>query len=145
MRDLERSSIKEEPQWLVWVVTVCGIALALLTLWFGKNSGLSIQAMNRLEYVLFTTAMLGIAFSRVCMNRYERKLKQFRMTYQVYVPGAVGPTKIEQTYKYRTDEFSDGDRKNYVKMQALAYLGIFFLSILFGVSFSLLYQTYWKA
>jgi hypothetical protein len=67
---------------------VCGIAIALLTLWFGKKSGCSMQAMNGLEYALFTS---------VNMNRYERKLKQFRMAYQFYVPGAFGQTKVEQT------------------------------------------------
>lgn len=142
MSDINQLSTTKEKSWPAWVITASGFVIGPLSIWLAMRFGASAQSITRLEYFLFTVAVLGIAASRLCMNRYERRLKPYRMTYQYHVPGAYGQTKIEQTYKYQTELFSSEDKKIYKSMQAFSYSGIFFLSILGGSTLVVLHSVY---
>lgn len=128
--------------WVVWVVMGGGFIIAPLTIWIAMRQGLPAQTIARIEYTLFTIGMLGNALCYAAQDRYARKIERYRMAYEFFVPGAYGPTKIQKTYKYLTEHFTDDDRRIHKLMQIFSYGGIFFLSILGGFIIIYLYQIY---
>lgn len=103
----------EFAEWVAWVVMGSGFVIAPLTLWIATRLGLPPLTITRIEYTLFTIGMLGFALCYAGSDRYARRIARYRMTYEFYVPGAFGPTKIQKTYKFLTAQFNAEDWGNY--------------------------------
>jgi hypothetical protein len=134
--------IIQKEDWRAWLIMAVGVVIAPIAIWVGVHSGLNKSVLSTLETLLFTIGMLGVSLSHFFVSRYEQKLKNYRIPYQFFVPGAYGLTKIQQTYKYQFELFSAEDKKSYTRLQFFSYVGIFFLSVLFGFGMVLLYSTY---
>lgn len=130
--------------WVVWAVMGVGFIIAPLTIWIAMRQGLPAQTIARIEYTLFTVGMLGNALCHMGCKKYAKKLEKYRLIYEFSVPGAYGSTKIQHTYRYLTEKFSETDKNNYKMMQVLAHLSIFFMYIAFGYGAYLLFANMGK-
>lgn len=128
--------------WVVWVVMGVGFIIAPLTIWIAMRQGLPAQTIARIEYTLFTIGMLGNALCYAARDRFARKIERYRMTYEFFVPGAYGPTKIQKTYKYLTEHFTDDDRRSHKLMQVFSYGGILCVYILVGFGVVVFVKTF---
>lgn len=125
--------------WVVWVVMGVGFMIAPITIWIAMRQGLPAQTIAQIEYTLFTVGMLGNALCHMGCKKYAKKLEKYRLIYEFFVPGAYGSTKIQQTYRYLTEKFSENDKNDYKIMQVLAHSSIFFMCIAFGYGAYLLF------